>query len=903
MKWKLEILLIFALIALVLVVGCINNKQRAVDIAKNLPEVEEFLEGHPNADIKVVLWIESWVERHINKLREKCGEQMEVQDYWYVVIEEGNFKVEVWLDKDSQELLCLVREEGGECLRDSECDDSDSCTVDSCSGTPKKCSNTAVVSCISNDDCCPTGCSYNDDNDCPAQDECSTDSDCDDGSASTKDECKGTPKTCYHTTITSCIDNDNYCPSNCNYNNDNDCPEVDECSTDSDCDDNDDSTWDDCTGTPKRCINTLKTCAERNGDICATDEVCPTGFIAASNTNRCCSTTCEVEDLCSTDSECDDDNPCTNDICSGTPKVCLNTVIVQCSDGDGCCPTGCTHENDSDCSVEPNCEDVADGECPEGCTTDNDADCCTDDGKCWTGSACTTCVQVELWDTKGYPYDPENLYGPFNYKVTLTSSSGNLTGIKIYNSREKWTDEAIDNGPLYPTDTSQSLTGHAARIATFGEAFASGTDGKGFAEVEFEGFVTGIPEAEIKIGNSSDIISQLDYSAFAGGLMFRDSGDMLHTIPMALKLPWYTAEGGTTFTFDTKTIWYQVIDGIYVDFRKDTNSGWLIGRFEIGSTIDLPGYGNETFTYRIIERTELEANSHKLWLLLEKGYLGSGDTIQYGNKLYFMGTAAPSTTTELSEPNTDYFVPKSIDFNINPIYESTQAYFYAVFEITSTPTKSYRVYIDTADGGNIGPYPNAQLSYPAQDVYYNNNGTNTWNLKSGTESAYLKKAYSNYGTLTELLDNDEGVKFTIPQTAKNIILYVFSGENSVMYELPLDAEGNKEIDHNVLTSTELPNLFNDSVTYWIDEQPTTISVEEKIGISVQAKFDSATSVKDLIAKIDDSEFYYLLDLGDGIPEGVFGEGDSITIPFFGVDYKVKEVDLTGTNYVILEKPA
>lgn len=96
---------------------------------------------------------------------------------------------------------------------------------------------------------------YKDEKDCIMADECEVDSDCDDNDISTTDSCSGTPKKCSNTKITECKTGDNYCPTNCNYEQDKDCPEPGECSTDSDCDDNDACTTDRCAGTPKKCSN------------------------------------------------------------------------------------------------------------------------------------------------------------------------------------------------------------------------------------------------------------------------------------------------------------------------------------------------------------------------------------------------------------------------------------------------------------------------------------------------------------------------------------------------------------------------------------------------------------------------------------------------------------------------
>lgn len=53
-----------------------------------------------------------------------------------------------------------------ECLNDSQCNDNKNCTVDSCSGIPRKCIH-AIKACKDYDFCCPKGCTFDNDADCP----------------------------------------------------------------------------------------------------------------------------------------------------------------------------------------------------------------------------------------------------------------------------------------------------------------------------------------------------------------------------------------------------------------------------------------------------------------------------------------------------------------------------------------------------------------------------------------------------------------------------------------------------------------------------------------------------------------------------------------------------------------
>lgn len=91
------------------------------------------------------------------------------------------------------------------------------------------CECALIISCVHNDECCPPGCDYNNDTDCEMPpDECSGDSECDDGNNCTEDRCQGIPKACRHEEITACTPGDGCCPGGCNHTNDTDCEEPEE---------------------------------------------------------------------------------------------------------------------------------------------------------------------------------------------------------------------------------------------------------------------------------------------------------------------------------------------------------------------------------------------------------------------------------------------------------------------------------------------------------------------------------------------------------------------------------------------------------------------------------------------------------------------------------------------------
>ena len=511
-------------------------------------------------------------------------------------------------------------------------------------------------------------------------------------------------------------------------------------------------------------------------------------------------------------------------------------------------------------------------------------DCENYGGTCSDG-ACVTApkpVSITLVDSKGYPYDSTDTTGIYDYVVSITASGTKLQKIKITNSREKWNNSTSTRGPMYPTNSGQSLTGKTGTVATYGQILGDGTLGKGYASAEFLGFEGKEEMTTVTIGNS---VTGLDSGA-KGGIEFRGADDALHQIPFALELD--DSETGSTFVFDGKTIWYDVnygtssspgtnydlnflvrngdyvngrnwtityvggdylrvnvegwgyfmarnifptyvtIDGVNysveritntltdtlvrtdasIEFRHDNSTGSLIynqkgntssqsyGKMFLsdGLTFDgnsitaasapvnigIAGNGDRKTYYAVRAGQSI----NRLWLLLDNGFLGADESnkIQNGKQIIFRGTAVPNEDgTETGVVNRFYYVPQDTDFNSAGIYSNSSAYFVAKFQAVdmepgSTVPKFINVYIDTKNGGNIGPFTNSNLSYFTADAENVEAGFIKWSLKSGNASDYLKAAYTDAGTKALLLGNDNGVSVSMPENAQKVQIIV-SGPN------------------------------------------------------------------------------------------------------------------------------
>ncbi|MBU1070028.1 hypothetical protein KJ975_10720 [Myxococcota bacterium] len=240
------------------------------------------------------------------------------------------------------------------------CGDDDPCTTHFLTGVGclSHCLVSEITNFIAHDDCCPIGGNLTNDLDCAAScgngivepgEECdppgSCPSACDDGDSCTADYMTGhaddCTARCSSLPVLACTHDDGCCPFSCNAVTDNDCAAT--------------------------CGNAVI----EPGETCDPPASCP--------------------------ASCSDGIACTADVLTGSAGncdvTCTYPAIVTCTGGDGCCPSGCNANNDSNCSPVCGNNVVEAGE-----TCDPPASCpalpsCDDSNPCTTdlliGSAAT----------------------------------------------------------------------------------------------------------------------------------------------------------------------------------------------------------------------------------------------------------------------------------------------------------------------------------------------------------------------------------------------------------------------------------------------------------------------------------------------------------------------------------
>ena len=379
---------------------------------------------------------------------------------------------------------------GTVCTDNNQCTQTDVCQSGTCvGGNPKTCDDGKVCT---TDSCDPaTGCKFvnntlpcDDGNPCTTTDVCgsgvcvgSGGLNCDDGNPCTTDSCSVAGGCSYSNNTLPCNDN-NACTQSDKCKNGScsdvlsvDCNDSNVCTTDScdplagcgyapktgPCSDNNACTDNDTCGNSTCQPGTPKVC--NDGNVCTTD-TCDIGtgckFNAVTgtdcdDTNACTSTDkCQAGTCTGVAVNCNDNNTCTNDSCSPTTGLCVNTPVSGvCNDGNAC-------TSGDVCTA---------GVCAGSAITCNDSNACTTD----TCATATGCVFTPL---TGQGCDD-------GQKCTI-SDTCNASGVCV------GTQKPCDDGNVCTTDscntgsgncvnTNNSLACNDANACTTGDVCGGGT--------------------------------------------------------------------------------------------------------------------------------------------------------------------------------------------------------------------------------------------------------------------------------------------------------------------------------------------------------------------------------------------------------------------------------------------
>lgn len=126
----------------------------------------------------------------------------------------------------------------------------------------------------------------------------------------------------------------------------------------------------------------------------------------------------------------------------------------------------------------------------------------------------------------------------------------------------------------------------------------------------------------------------------------------------------------------------------------------------------------------------------------------------------------------------------------------------------------------------------------------------------------------------------------------------------------LVSNGNGQEYEQSIGKDPLSFLNEKTVSYKYNDSSTSIDTKETIGVGLDSKFSTSSTVKDLMAQVDAGDINYILNLGGGIPtvatanvggstaDFTDGSDDNIRISFFGKTFLVQKVDIDDSNAVV-----
>lgn len=110
---KGKIIFSILVLSVLAVSGCISGISLE-DIANMSGEVKEFLGQYPEADVATSFFKSEYVEGIIGQIREDCGKQMEITDYWKVNVHDpsANLTLTVFIEAESRQAVCVIKKGG-----------------------------------------------------------------------------------------------------------------------------------------------------------------------------------------------------------------------------------------------------------------------------------------------------------------------------------------------------------------------------------------------------------------------------------------------------------------------------------------------------------------------------------------------------------------------------------------------------------------------------------------------------------------------------------------------------------------------------------------------------------------------------------------------------------------------
>ncbi len=111
-KYNSNILLIVVIVLAVLFSGCTGG-QDVSSVVKALPEVQQFMKEHPNAQITVTYWSKEEIANSSQDISQQCGKPITPVAMYKAIVSDGDLKIVSWINADNQIVVCSITQGSG----------------------------------------------------------------------------------------------------------------------------------------------------------------------------------------------------------------------------------------------------------------------------------------------------------------------------------------------------------------------------------------------------------------------------------------------------------------------------------------------------------------------------------------------------------------------------------------------------------------------------------------------------------------------------------------------------------------------------------------------------------------------------------------------------------------------
>ncbi len=103
---KYNLYLVIEIISLAIIASGCTGGQDVTSVVKALPEVQQFMNEHPNAQITVTYWSKEEVAQYAQEISQQCDKPITPVAMYKATISEGDLKIISWINAENQIVLC-----------------------------------------------------------------------------------------------------------------------------------------------------------------------------------------------------------------------------------------------------------------------------------------------------------------------------------------------------------------------------------------------------------------------------------------------------------------------------------------------------------------------------------------------------------------------------------------------------------------------------------------------------------------------------------------------------------------------------------------------------------------------------------------------------------------------------